>query len=124
MLAMSDPLFISVIIAATALAANLIQRIFGGGYGLSKALSAVETRLTLAIEGSRKEIDGRADAHARETAKTATALWDHVHQIELHMRDNYVRRGDFDEILRVNFSNITSRLERIEKNLDTKIASS
>lgn len=117
---MNDAWTIATVIAALALIANLVQRIFGGGYGLSKALSAVETRLTIAIESSKKEIDARADAHAQESARSATALWDHVRQIELHLRDNYVRRDDFAEMLRVNFSNITSRLERIEKNLDAK----
>jgi hypothetical protein len=117
---MQDGWTIAAAIAALALVANLIQRIFGGGWNLSKSLAAVETRLTKAIDGSKKEVEDRQDAHARETDTKLTGIWDHVRQVELHLRDNYVRRDDFAEMLRVNFSNITSRLDRIEKNLDDK----
>lgn len=115
---MNDPWTIASVIAAIALVANLVQRIFGAGASMPKALAAVESRLTKAIDGSKKEIEERQDLHSRDTDLKVSGVWDHVRQVELHLRDHYVRRDDFAEMLRTNFSQITSRLDRIEKNLD------
>jgi hypothetical protein len=117
---MADAWTIATVIAAIALVANLAQRIFGAGASMPKALAAVEARLTKAIDGSKREIEDRQDAHARDTDAKVNGVWDHVRQVELHLRDHYVRRDDFAEMLRVNFSSITSRLDRIEKSLDNK----
>ena len=105
-------------VAAGMLALNLIQRLFGGGGNLQKTLSAMELRLKEAIEERQ-----RAAAH--DFGETVTALKEHVRQVEFHIRDNYIRKDDFlvhmksnDDLLRLNFENITQRLERIEKRLD------
>jgi len=117
---MNDPWTIATVIAAIALVVNLVQRIFGAGSNLPIALAAVEARLTIAIDGARKEIEERQDVHVHDTGETIAALKEHVRQVEFHLRDNYVRKDDFSEMLRINFLNITSRLDRIEKTLDTK----
>ena len=66
-------------------------------------------------------------AVALDFGETVAALKEHVRQVEFHVRDNYIRKDDFivhmkyhDDLLRLNFANITSRLERIEKTLDQK----
>lgn len=122
-----DTATIAVVIAAAALLLNLIQRIFGGGWNLSKSLAAVELRLQGAIEASKREIEQRQDTAAHDFGETVAALKEHVRQVEFHLRDNYIRKDDFivhmkshDDLLRLNFANITSRLERIEKQLDNK----
>jgi hypothetical protein len=112
-------------IAAGMLALNLIQRLFGGGWNLQKTLGAMELRLKEAIAASKKEIEEQQRAAAHEFGETVSALKEHVRQVEFHIRDNYIRKDDFmvhmksnDELLRLNFDNITQRLERIEKRLD------
>ncbi len=116
---------IAVVLAAAALLLNLVQRLFGGGYNLSKSLAAMELRLKADIKASEKEIEHRQDSAAHDFGETVAALKEHVRQVEFHLRDNYIRKDDFivhmkshDDLLRLNFANITSRLERIEKRLD------
>lgn len=122
-----DTATIAVIIAGIALLLNLVQRIFGGGWNLSKSLKEVEIRLQASIEASKREIEEQQRASSHEFGETVSALKEHVRQVEFHLRDNYIRKDDFivhmkahDDLLRLNFANITSRLERIEKTLDHK----
>ncbi len=122
-----DNATIAVIIAAAALLLNLFRGTFGGGWNLSKNLNAMELRLKADIKASEREIEQRQDTAAHDFGETVSALKEHVRQVEFHLRDNYIRKDDFivhmkshDDLLRLNFANITSRLERIEKTLDQK----
>jgi hypothetical protein len=121
----NDAWTIATVIAAIALILNLGQRIFGAGSGMSKALAAVETRLTEAINKSKTEIEERQDDHSREFGETISSIREHVRQVEFHIRDYYIRKDDFgvhmkshDDLLRTNFENVGLRLTRIEKALD------
>lgn len=116
---------VAIIIAGIALAMNLGQRIFGGGWNLQKNLAVLESHLKDAIDESKKEIEERQDRAAHDFGETVSAIKEHVRQVEFHLRDNYIRKDDFvvhmkshDELLRLNFATINSRLERIEKTLD------
>lgn len=129
---------VALLVAAAAFALNLGQRIFGGGWNLSKNLAAVETRLTAALTETKNEIEERIDStkaewEARQERAThnvgdsLNALKEHVRLFEFHVRDNYIRKDDFlihmkqhDDFLTVNFANITQRLERIEKKQDER----
>jgi len=122
-----DNATIAVIVAAAALVLNLGQSIFGGGWHLKTNLADVETRLKKAIDDSKREIDDQQDTAVHDFGETVAALKEHVRQVEFHLRDNYIRKDDFvvqmkshDDLLRLNFANITSRLERIENHLDQK----
>ncbi len=117
----------AVVIAGAALALTLIKSLFGGGWNLKGNLSAMELRLQVAIEDSKKEIENQQRSASRDFGETVSALKEHVRQVEFHVRDNYIRKDDFivhmkqhDDLLRTNFANINSRLERIEKQLDHK----
>lgn len=122
-----DNATIAVIIAAAALLFNLFRGTFGGGWNLSKSLIAVEHRLTAAIDSSKKEVEEQQRTASHNFGETVAALKEHVRQVEFHLRDNYIRKDDFivhmkshDDLLRLNFANIASRLERIEAQLDKK----
>jgi hypothetical protein len=128
----------ALLVAAAAFALNLGQRVFGGGWNLSKNLAAVETRLTAALTDTKNEIEERIDStkaewEARQERAThnvgdsLNALKEHVRLFEFHVRDNYIRKDDFlihmkqhDDFLTVNFANVTQRLERIEKKQDER----
>lgn len=128
----------ALIFAGVTLALNLGQRIFGGGWNLSKNLTAVENNLTTALTETKNEIEERIDStkvefearHERAThnfGESVNALKEHVRLFEFHVRDNYIRKDDFlihmkqnAEFLTVNFANITQRLERIEKKQDER----
>lgn len=116
---------ISAIIAAIALTLNLIQRIFGGGWNLSKNLQSVQEKLSREIADLKREIENRQDTHLSQTGDALAALKEHVRQVEFHLRDFYIRKDDFgvhmkshDDLLRTNFENLSLRLNRIEKRLD------
>lgn len=118
---------IAVIFAGAALALNLGQRLFGGGWNLKGNMSAMETSLKTAISAAVEDMEGKHQTTVRDFGETVSALKEHVRQVEFHLRDNYIRKDDFvvhmkqhDDLLRLNFANITSRLERIEKQLDHK----
>ena len=122
-----DSSTVAVVFAGLALALNLGQRVFGGGWNLSKSLASVETGLKAAIEASKREIEERQDKAVHDFGETVSALKEHVRQVEFHLRDNYIRKDDFvlhmkqhDDFLTVNFANITQRLERIEKKQDDR----
>jgi tetrahydromethanopterin S-methyltransferase subunit G len=129
---------IALVFAGITLVLNLGQRIFGGGWNLSKNLTAVETTLKEAIDKTKDEIEERIDATKTEfdarqervlhnTGESVNALKEHVRLFEFHVRDTYIRKDDFlihmkqhDDFLTVNFANITQRLERIEKKQDER----
>lgn len=128
----------ALVFAGITLVFNLGQRLFGGGWNLSKNLAAVESRLKQVIEDTTNEIEERIDStktefeirHERAThnvGDSLNALKEHVRLFEFHVRDNYIRKDDFlihmkqhDDFLTVNFANITQRLERIEKKQDER----
>lgn len=129
---------LALVFAGITLVFNLGQRIFGGGWNLSKNLAAVELRLTQAIDATKTEIEERIGQTKQELDEkqektshnmgdSVNALKEHVRLFEFHVRDNYMRKDDFlmhmkqhDDFLRVNFENIMQRLERIEKKQDDK----
>ena len=122
-----DNATIAVIIAGVALLSNLFPLIFGGGWHLKANLTDIENRLTKAIKDSKMEIEEQQRTSVHNFGETFAALKEHVRQVEFHIRDNYIRKDDFivhmkshDDLLRLNFANITSRLERIEAQLDKK----
>jgi hypothetical protein len=128
----------ALIFAGITLLFNVGQRIFGGGWNLSKNLTEVERRLKEVINATKDEIEERIDStkiefEARQERAThnvgdsVNALKEHVRLFEFHVRDNYIRKDDFlihmkqhDDFLTVNFANITQRLERIEKKQDER----
>ena len=129
---------IAVVFAGIALALNLGQRVFGGGWNLSKNLQSVEIRLKDAINETKEEIEDRLDSTKNDLEQkynrathnngdALSALKEHIRQVEFHLRDNYIRKDDFvvhmkqhDDFLTMNFASLTQRLERIEKTLDNK----
>lgn len=115
----------AILIAAGALALNFIDKIFGGGWNLSKNLGAVEGKVTAAVTTAVAGLEEKHKEATHDFGETVSALKEHVRQVEFHIRDNYIRKDDFivhmkqhDDLLRMNFANINSRLDRIEKTLD------
>ncbi len=93
-----------------AVAGFLLQFFAIIGTGIWK-LSQVESRLREAIDASGREIDERIDAQARQFGETALALRQKITDVELYVRDNYVRRESF-------YSNIQELAKRIETRID------
>ncbi len=98
------------IVPIVAVAGFLLQFFIILGTGIWK-LSQVRSDLLAAIDASGREIDERIDAQARQFGETALALRQKITDVELYVRDNYVRRESF-------YSNIQELAKRIETRID------
>lgn len=122
-----DTATIAVMVAGGALALNVVREVFGGGWNLSGRLAAMETKLTKEIKASKEEVERRQDDQTRDVGETIAAMRQHMVQIELYIRDHYVRRDSFIEVNRQTqdaikgaVEDLKGRLDRMEKKLDTK----
>ena len=89
---------IALIIAGSSLLLTLLFQVGGGSWKLSGKLSDMDRGLN-----------------------------DKIREVELFMRDHYIEKNDFiiqmqhhNEMITMNFSAITARLDRMEKKLDQK----
>lgn len=108
-------------VALGAFALNLV----GTLVGLIWKLSRVEVSLRQTIQAERKEIDKDLEKQSREFGETAAALRQKVTEVELYMRDNFVRRDGFykvrDELsqdIKHLGEQLHARLERMEAKID------
>lgn len=122
-----DTSTVAVLVAGAALALNVVRELFGGGWNLSSRLAAMETKLTREIKSSKDEVERRQDSQTRDFGETIAALKQHIVQIELYVRDTYVRRDSFldvnrqtQETIRGAVEDLKSRLDRMEKKIDLK----
>lgn len=98
--------------------------IIGGVWKLSKLESALISK----IEETRREIDDRLDVQIREFGETASALRQKIHEVEIWVRDNFIRRDGFfkvrdeetDAIKEVR-DELKDDLRRLEQKIDDKI---
>jgi hypothetical protein len=89
---------IALIIAGSSLLLTLLFQVWGGSWKLSGKLAEIDRGLN-----------------------------DKIREVELFVRDKYIEKNDFiiqmqhhNEMISMNFSNITARLDRMEKKLDQK----
>lgn len=91
-------------------------------------LSQTEIALRDAINTSRGDIEDKQDRMAREFGETVTAIRQKAHEIETWARDEFVRKGSFDnamgrveKMLGDQFDRIEIRMDRMEKKIDDKM---
>lgn len=111
----------SLYIALAAFALNMI----GTVVGVTWKLSRVEVSLRETIMNERKEIDRDLERQAREFGETAQALRQKVTEVELYVRDTFVRRDgflkitdDFTHSMRLLGEQLNARLDRMEEKFD------
>jgi hypothetical protein len=122
-----DSSTIAVLISAAGLAVIILDRVWGGSWKLSGKLASMETGLRQAINDSREEVEERQDNATHDIGETIAAIREKVREVELYVRDKYIEKNDFiiqmqrsNELIQMNFANITARLDRMEKKLDQK----
>lgn len=118
---------IALIIAGSSLFLTLILQVWGGSWKLSGKLSDMEAGLRKAIGEAKQEIEDRQDRHVHDFGETVSAIREKVREVELFVRDKYIEKDDFivqmqrhNELIQMNFTNITARLDRMEKKLDQR----
>lgn len=105
----------------------MLLNVWGGSWKLAGKLADMERRLQVAINESKKEVEEKQDTAVHDFGETVSALKEHVRQVEMFVRDRYIEKNDFiiqmqrhNELIQMNFTNITARLDRMEKKLDQK----
>ena len=118
---------IALIIAGSSLVLTVLAQVWGGSWKLSGKLSEMERGLTHAINESKEEVEEKQDRAVRDFGETIAALKEHVREVEMYVRDKYIEKNDFmvqmqrhNEMLTMNFTNLTARLDRMERKLDSK----
>ncbi len=122
-----DTATLAMLVAAGGLGITVVDKIWTGSWNLSGKLAKMEKGLRAAIEDSRKEIEERQDAHTQMVGDTLTSFRDKFRELELYVRDNYVKAPDFlhamkqsSEVQKAYHTALIDRLDRVEKKLDQK----
>jgi hypothetical protein len=117
----------ALIIAGSSLVLTVFLQVWGGSWKLKGALSDMELGLRKAITDSKHEVEARQDNHLHDVGETIAALREKIREVEMFVRDKYIEKEDFiiqmkhhNDMILMNFSNITARLDRMEKKLDQK----
>lgn len=114
---------LSLYIALAAFGVNMIGTIVGVTWKLSR----VELSLRAAITDERRDIDENMERKTREYGETAAALRTKIHEVEVYMRDTFVRRDGFykvkDELsaeMRGIAQQLNQRLDRLEAKIESR----
>ena len=118
----------AVVISAASLLLTVLQRIWGGSWGLAGKLAEMEKGLRQAIIGLHQRGGGEAGAALRHVfGETVAALREKIREVELFNRDTFLRRDEFykvtaqnSEALKSMGEKIEARLERMEAKIDAK----
>ena len=85
----------------------------------------MEKNLNAAILASKKEVEERQDEHVEFVGNALTSFRDKFREIELYVRDNYMKGSDFllamkqhNDLQKAYQDAIITRLDRVEKKLD------
>lgn len=122
-----DTADLAMLVAAGGLGITVIDKIWTGSWSLSGKIAKMETSLRAAIQASKKEIEERQDEHTNFVGNTLTSFRDKFRELELYVRDNYVKEPTFihamkqsGEIQKAYQEALLARLDRVEKKLDEK----
>ena len=111
------------IIAALGLGINVIVLVVT----VTVAISNLKLSIVTSIESAKEELEQKLYASENANGETARVLRTKINEVELYLRDNYVRRDSFALVQQqiskdfANFSErVETRLERMEQKIDTK----
>lgn len=120
-----DTAAIAMIVAAAGLGITVVDKIWTGSWSLSGKISQMEKSLTALISTSKQEIETRQDEHIAQVGTTLTSFRDKFRELEIYIRDNYVKGPDFlhalkqhGEVQKAYQDAVITRLDRVEKKLD------
>lgn len=121
-----DAAYIHMVIAAIGLVINVITLAIAGIWGLSRA----EKRIIEKLDAYRDVLDGDIQALRREIGETVAAIRQKITDVELFVRDTFVRRESFFQVIKGVEAQVASmvtelkvQLQRLEDKLD-RVASS
>lgn len=118
---------LALIISVCTIAYTLAMGIFGGAWKLSGKLSQMKEEILYKIESDGNHHNGRIDETSRIVGDSINAVRERMNQQDIHLRDNYIRKDDFNvrmqqhmEVIQLNFNNMNLRFDSVEKKIDNK----
>jgi methyl-accepting chemotaxis protein len=111
------------IVAILAFLLQLILIAIGG----TRALAKMEAAILAQLNAHQKDTDDEFGKVRNEFGETGKALREKINQVELFLRDNYVRRDSFYKVnddtqasIKTLGDDLKSWLERLETKIDSK----
>lgn len=119
----------SEVIAFTSLGLNLLIAIIGATWGIGKISSKLQETFQVEIDGHKqttvkaveslqKLISENELSTERKIGETGASLRTKITEVELHIRDNFVRRDTFQEMIRLMSTNMQTQFERLEASIN------
>jgi len=109
------------LIAAISLLLNVIVAAVGLTWGIAKIRETVRDE----IEEHKVIVEGKIESLRSNTGEMGAALRSKITEVELFMRDTFVRRDSFNTFasaiadnIKIQFDKVDRRLERMESKLD------
>jgi hypothetical protein len=120
-----DTAALALLVAALTFGLTMIDKIWSGSWSLSGKIASMEQRLSAMILESRREIEDAQESHVQQVGTTLISFRDKFREMEIYVRDNYVKHPDFvtalqqhGELQKAYQAAIIDRLDRVEKKLD------
>ena len=114
------------LVACLALLLNVGLTIYSGGWNLSNKIADMEGRLRRDLNELKTELETRQDATARNNGEGLSALRQKMHEVEIWVRDTFVRRDSFLAVIsevKTGLNDLGTRLEKRLERMETKIDS-
>jgi hypothetical protein len=112
-----------IVIGIATVVVNILVLSVGGTWKISE----LKASLVKAISDSKDLVEQKQDKHEQYIGETISAIREKIREVELYVRDTYMRRDSFYELNKANAEALTSlgseikaRLERMEAKIDQK----
>lgn len=109
------------IVAVATLVLNVIVLLIGGAVQIARQ----EGKLKDAITKTERDLEDRIDSRTREFGETANAIRQKITEVEMFMRDNFIKRDsyyngyrDLTAIVKTMNESMDARLIRMENKID------
>ena len=115
---------LAIVVSALALVFNIGLSIYSGGWNLSNKIADMEARLRNDIIEAKTELETRQDTSTRENGEGLAAIRQKVHEVEMWIRDTFVRRDSFLQVIaevKTGFNDLGTRLEKRLDRMEEKI---
>lgn len=109
------------ILAAVALLLNVLIAIVGGTWGIGKIKDAVRAEIDenrIRMEAKLENADREIAVVSNRAGEIGMAIRSKINEVELHLRDHYVRRDSFDQVIKMIQDSIKILGDKIEHRLD------
>lgn len=110
-------------LALTSLALNVLVAVIGLTWGIGRVRDTVKDE----IEQNKEAVNAKIEGLRLNTGEMGISIRQKITEVELHVRDHFVRRDSFDnfvtlfnESIKAQFARLDKRLERMEEKMDQR----